>query len=301
MLVIQNRPISFSNAGLQKKAVNFGNDSQKKQEQGGTTRRQFIKDTAAWLAIAGLGGMVFLQDKKIETLEKGQKANSLARIPELVKEVGPSTVAIGTRWNTSGDITKIDGKGSGFIIEDAPKNLLIISNDHGIRYNVLEDEKTGKKCVKIYFYNQDKSVIPATAELIASDPGVDLAVLKFLPDQKIPDFVKPIKKFGYVDKRGIPAITIGCPRDLEDMVNFGVVSNIGVHNLIAPAAECFTIDAPINQGNSGGGTFGLNGELLGVNNAVSTDAHDVGYSISTKTLSEFLKNNDIHVPGLTDQ
>ncbi|GJM80997.1 hypothetical protein HMSSN139_34930 [Paenibacillus sp. HMSSN-139] len=54
-------------------------------------------------------------------------------------------------------------------------------------------------------------------------------------------------------------------------------------------------DASINPGNSGGPLLNLNGEVIGINVAVSSDAQGIGFAIPTSTISEVLdklKNNE---------
>ena len=342
MLVTQTRLTRFLKADLYKKSVSFGSGSRKeqkisideKQNNAGITRRQFIKDAAWGTAILGLGGTILYQGSEIKELKKGQevlmseidlqgrrikatqralkraKAGTLHRIPKLVKEVGPSTVSVLKQEINPDDVnTRLSSAGSGFILS-GKESPIIITNDHVVDKNVAEDEKTGKKYLRILFYGQDENIIYAKAEVVARDASLDLAALKFLPDQNIPDFVKPIKKFRNIEKdpyeRGEPVITIGTPLNPKhkDSVTLGIISNDNIKDYKnASSAVYIQTDAAMNDGNSGGALFDLKGNLAGINTwkISRLDVEGMGYSARIDVLKYFLSGNNIEVPGFTDQ
>jgi serine protease Do/serine protease DegQ len=103
------------------------------------------------------------------------------------------------------------------------------------------------------------------AELVGSDPGVDLAVLKVEPENltgirladssllRVGDFV----------------VAIGNPFGLDQTVTSGIVSALGRSGLGIEGYEDFIqTDASINPGNSGGALVNLAGELVGINTAI---------------------------------
>jgi serine protease Do len=103
------------------------------------------------------------------------------------------------------------------------------------------------------------------AEVVGTDPDTDLAVLKI--DAKGP---LPYLEFGDSDKVrvGDAVIAIGNPFGLGDTVTAGIVS--AEHRMIGAGRydDFLQIDAPINRGNSGGPTFNLAGEVIGINTAI---------------------------------
>jgi serine protease Do len=141
------------------------------------------------------------------------------------------------------------GAGTGFIFTD---NGHIATN-----YHVVEnaDEIT----VTLHDGREFK------AEVMGTDPDTDLAVLKI--DAKGP---LPYVKFGDSDavRVGHPVIAIGNPFGLGDTVTAGIVS--AEHRTIGAGRydDFLQIDAPINRGNSGGPTFNLAGEVIGINTAI---------------------------------
>ena len=67
---------------------------------------------------------------------------------------------------------------------------------------------------------------------------------------------------------GDPVIAIGNPFGLGDTVTAGIVS--AEHRMIGAGRydDFLQIDAPINRGNSGGPTFNLAGQVIGINTAI---------------------------------
>ena len=103
------------------------------------------------------------------------------------------------------------------------------------------------------------------AELIGSDPEVDIAILKIDADQ--------LTELKLADsdtlQQGDFVIAIGNPFGLENTVTTGVVSALGRSGLGIEGYENFIqTDASINPGNSGGALVNLRGELVGVNTAI---------------------------------
>lgn len=107
------------------------------------------------------------------------------------------------------------------------------------------------------------------AELVGSDPEVDIAVLKIeannltqlsmsnSDDLLVGDFV----------------VAIGNPFGLGQTVTTGVVSALGRTGLGIEGYEDFIqTDASINPGNSGGALVNLRGELVGINTAIIAPA-----------------------------
>jgi serine protease Do len=102
-----------------------------------------------------------------------------------------------------------------------------------------------------------------TAKLIGRDETSDLAVLK-IEGQGLP-FVR----FGDSARARVGdwVVAIGQPFGLGGTVTAGIVS--AVHRVSGPGADRFIqTDAAINQGNSGGPMFNLNGDVIGVNSQI---------------------------------
>jgi len=121
------------------------------------------------------------------------------------------------------------------------------------------------------------------AELIGSDARTDVALLK----------VKEKRKFSFVKfatkkvREGDWVVAIGNPFGLSKTVTVGVISAMG-RDIGSSPYDFIQIDAAVNKGNSGGPTFNLDGEVIGVNTAIySPSGGNVGiaFAVPAKTVS----------------
>ena len=151
---------------------------------------------------------------------------------------------------------KASSLGSGFIIN---KNGTVITNNHVI--NNADD---------IVVIVGDKEY---KAKIIGADPYADIAVLKI--DSK--DLFKPVK-FGNSDKARVGdwVIAIGNPFGLGGTVTSGIISARNRDINLTRYDDFIQTDASINQGNSGGPLFNLNGDVVGVNTAIIGQGGSVG-------------------------
>lgn len=143
----------------------------------------------------------------------------------------------------------IQGMGSGFFI-DADGH--VVTNNH-----VVADAE------KIEIMLKDGEIYQAT--LVGRDPKTDLALLKVKADRAFP-FVS----FGKSSeaKVGDWVIALGNPFGLGHTATTGIVSARGRDIGAGPYDDFLQIDAAINKGNSGGPTFNVRGEVIGVNTAI---------------------------------
>ena len=158
--------------------------------------------------------------------------------------------------------------GSGFII--SADGYVVTNNhvvDHGKTVTVTLD--SGKE---------------VDAKLIGVDPKTDLALLKITQAGDYP-FVKFAKGLPRI---GDWVLAIGNPFGLGGTVTAGIVSAEGRDIGSGPYDQFIQIDAPINKGNSGGPTFNLKGEVVGVNTAIfspSGGSVGLGFAIPADTVN----------------
>jgi serine protease Do len=121
-----------------------------------------------------------------------------------------------------------------------------------------------------------------TAKVIGTDPKTDLALIKVDGN----DF--PFVKFADHDPRiGDWVIAVGNPFGLGGTVTAGVVSARGRDIGSGPFGDYIQIDAPMNKGNSGGPSFDVNGNVIGVNTAIfspSGGSVGIGFDIPADTV-----------------
>lgn len=168
------------------------------------------------------------------------------------------------------------GIGTGFIYE---KSGYILTNQH-----VIENADVIQVTV-------DGVTKPYEAKLLGSSKDLDLAVLKIEGDS---DF--PTVALGDSDsiKVGSEVIAIGNPQGFDHTVTTGVLSAKGRSIDIAEEdgsgtrnyTNLLQTDASINPGNSGGPLLNMNGQVIGMNVAVSTDSQGIGFAIAVNTIKE---------------
>ncbi len=200
---------------------------------------------------------------------------------DLAEQLMPSVVNISTEKEAvSGEPENIanmmlepglkgrESLGSGFFVRD---DGYILTNAHVIN---------GAKKITV-IANDDTSY---DAKIIGIDKPSDLAVLKIEGKQKKDNGGKHFKPvlFGNADEAriGDKVLTFGNPYGLGVSVSQGIISaksrSIGLGE-----QQYLQTDAAINQGNSGGPMFNLNGEVIGVNAAIFTiqGASGVGFAL----------------------
>ncbi|HNJ90320.1 MAG TPA: trypsin-like peptidase domain-containing protein [Chitinophagales bacterium] len=133
--------------------------------------------------------------------------------------------------------------------------------------------------IEVVFFDKHS----AKAELIATDPSTDIALLKVDLDGL------PAIRFGDSDsvRVGDWVMAVGNPFDLASTVTAGIVSAKGRkidilgENASTPVESFIQTDAAVNPGNSGGALVNLQGELIGINTAIATPTGTfAGYSFA---------------------
>ena len=103
-----------------------------------------------------------------------------------------------------------------------------------------------------------------TAKVIGTDPKTDIALIKVDGRTDFP-FVKLADK---TPRIGDWVLAVGNPFGLGGTVTAGIVSARGRDIGAGPYDDFIQIDAPVNKGNSGGPTFDVDGNVIGVNTAI---------------------------------
>lgn len=187
---------------------------------------------------------------------------------------------------------KIESAGTGIIIAQNDKELLVVTNNH-----VVE----GSQTLTVTF--NDNSSLKANVK--GTDPAHDLAVIA-VPVNTIPKkTMEAIKTATLGDSKklkvGEPAIAIGNALGYGQSVTTGVISALNresttqdpVTGQSKPSdTKLIQTDAAINPGNSGGALVNANGEVIGINSAklVGNAVEGVGYAIPISDVSDIITN-----------
>lgn len=147
-----------------------------------------------------------------------------------------------------GETRRAFGEGSGFFIDDEGH---IVTNNH-----VIE----GADEITVVLNNGTELL----AELVGTDVETDIAVLRVEPssEQRYVRFDPDAEV-----RVGDYVLAVGNPFGLGGTVTSGIVSALDRDSGL-PYSDFIQIDASINRGNSGGPTFDVNGNVIGVNTAI---------------------------------
>ena len=143
------------------------------------------------------------------------------------------------------------GKGSGFIIDSSG---IVMTNSH-----VVNDAE------KVTIRLHDGREFQATD--VKTDPRTDIAILRF----DAPSDIKALVMGNSDDMQiGDWVMAVGSPFGLDLTVTQGIISAKGRGPRINERENFIQTDAAVNPGNSGGPLLNLNGEVIGINTAIST-------------------------------
>ena len=162
--------------------------------------------------------------------------------------------------------------GSGFFISETGH---IVTNNH-----VVEDATE----VTVTLSNGDE----LEAEIVGLDPLTDLAVLKVREPGEYPYVKFSLEKPPRV---GDWVVAVGNPFGLGGTATAGIVSAEGRIIGGNSYSDFIQIDASINRGNSGGPTFDLHGQVIGVNTAIfspSGGSVGIGFAIEAATAQQIV-------------
>ena len=201
--------------------------------------------------------------------------------------VSPSVVVITTeqvvysQWSWYGQNQVESGAGSGVIISS---DGYILTCAHVV---------DGASTITVTIGDKDY-----TATLVGEDTTSDIAVIKIDADGLTPATVGNSDSL----KVGQSVMAVGNPLgELGGTVTGGMISALNRSVTIQGSSSVNTMsliqmDASVSPGNSGGGLFNMNGELVGIVNAKSSssDAEGLGFAIpindAIKVAQELLEN-----------
>jgi serine protease Do len=163
----------------------------------------------------------------------------------------------------------VEARGSGFLIDS---NGTIVTNNHVVR---------GATSVSVTM--DDGTVLPA--KVIGRDKASDLAVLRVKANHPLP-FIN--LGDSNAAQPGAWVVAVGNPFGLGGTVTAGIVSARGRDIGEGNYDSFLQIDAPINQGNSGGPLFTQDGKVVGVNSAIISPngggSVGIGFAIPSNTV-----------------
>ena len=211
---------------------------------------------------------------------------------DLVDAVKPSVVTITTVTNveriTFGRRTtyRVDGAGTGFIIDATETTIYIVTNAHvidgAIQVNVSIDGSA-----------------PLNAFPVGSDVGNDLAVITVprVSAQRVGIHSVAIAYLGDSDDMRVGDVVLAIGNSLGDgiVVTDGIISGVNRQITLEGniSLDVLQTNAAINQGNSGGPLVNLHGQVIGVNTAKATGTMSGGARIAVEGTGFAIPSNTV--------
>jgi putative serine protease PepD len=207
-------------------------------------------------------------------------SNSALSATQIYKQDSPGVVSITVKSGSGGD------KGTGIVLNEQG---LILTNDHVVQDGGEISITTGGSG------SQSRS-----ASLVGEEANDDLALIKVDPSGL------GLKALSLASAKNVQVgqqvYAIGNPYGLEETLTKGIVSALN-REIAAPngakISGAIQTDAALNPGNSGGPLLNEQGEVLGVNSQIASDAASVGgsqpgstgvgFAVSSDTVAEAVK------------
>ena len=177
-------------------------------------------------------------------------------------------------------IQESESSGSGIIIGQNEKELLIVSNNH-----VVE----GSKTLTVSFVDGSS----VEAQIKGTNRDKDLAIIAVDLSKIQESTMKDIKVANLGDSDALRVgeftIAIGNALGYGQSVTYGIVSALD-RTIDGFDAELIQTDAAINPGNSGGALLNANGEVIGINTVKVSDqtVEGMGYAIPITDVRDIL-------------
>jgi putative serine protease PepD len=259
-------------------------------------KRVFLPMMVAALVGAGAASVVFAV---VGDSNRGEVARTTVRpasgstagVAKDVSATTPTATQVYQR-DASGvvsiKVTDADGgdSGTGIVLNDEG---LILTNNHVISEGTSISVSPGKS-----------TSVTRAASVVGTDPNSDLALIKVNPNGL---GLHPLKLVSSSSVQvGDPVYALGNPYGLDETLTKGIVSALE-RKISAPDGatikNVIQTDTPLNPGNSGGPLLNAEGDVIGVNSQIASDAArtegsqpgstGVGFAISSDTVAEVVK------------
>src|SRR3989442_618617 len=203
-------------------------------------------------------------------------------LADVFKRVNPAVVEIHTKETDlppvpMGSPVSVGGLGSGVLISPDGKILTaahVVQTADAIEVEFLTGETIG-------------------ARVLSSEPSADVALLQVDKAPRAP-FVAKIGDSDAVEI-GAPVFVVGAPLGASHTLTAGYISARRRPNSTLGGmtrAEFFQTDAAINQGNSGGPLFNMQGEVVGIVSYIlshSGGSEGLGFAVTSKVARQLLE------------
>ena len=210
----------------------------------------------------------------LSILAAAQTASAEINLPELVRRVKPSVVAIAT-FDQKGDPLST---GSGFFLKPGQ----VLTNLHVIRGAYRAEIRT----------LDGKGRVFAVAGVLSFDDEGDLAVLSVnIPAER----ARPLEISTVLPEDGERIFVIGNPLRLEGSVSDGIVSAV---REVPSLGKIIQVTAPVSHGNSGSPLFNFKGQVIGVVTIRVINGENINLAIESARVAKLPEKKFLMLPEL---
>jgi len=249
-----------------------------------TARRIVLLATASGLAAAAIFTGASLPDGSWSSVQAAETMQRPAGFADLAEKVKPAVISVRVKSDADAKKAAFDGGSPNSPMERffrrfgerdgmAPQMRQLMPrdrsmNDQGSGFFISAD---GFAVTNHHLLDRAQAIEVVaedgktySAKIVGTDPRTDIALLKVEGRSDFP-FVKLAE---HAPRIGDWVLAVGNPFGLGRTVTAGIVSARGRDIGAGPYDDFLQIDAPVNKGNSGGPTFDMDGNVIGVNTAI---------------------------------
>jgi serine protease Do len=211
---------------------------------------------------ASLSPLVQAVDPAVVTIEVESRMEIPPHMVPFLRQFG---------FPEGGDLPMQEGEGSGFLIS---ADGLLLTNHHVVN---------GADGIHVVFSDGRK----VDATVVGGDPDIDVALLRLV--EKGP---WPYVALGDSESLEVGdwVVAMGNGLGLGTTATLGIVSGKGrvLGHSVLGREDFIQTDAAINQGNSGGPLFDLDGKVVGISTAIIQGANTAGFAIPSSLVASVL-------------
>ena len=196
---------------------------------------------------------------------------------------------------------KSEGSGVFYRLDRNTGSAFIITNYHVVYDKSSNSENGISENIEVFLYGAEEEEYAISAEYVGGSLYYDIAVLyvEDCPALKNSAHNAPVIADSENVAVGATAIAIGNPEGYGISASLGIVS-VNSEYITMTAADgvstvsfrVMRVDTAVNSGNSGGGLYNEQGELIGIVNAkiVDSSVENIGYAIPSNVAAAVADN-----------
>jgi serine protease Do len=254
-----------------------------------TARRIVLLATASGLAAAAIFTGASLQDARWSSVQAAEIAQRPAGFADLADKVKPAVISVRVKADADAKKAAFDGSSPnspmerffrrfGQLDRSQPDGMMPQARQLLPRDRSMNDQGSGFFISADGFAVTNHHLIDNAqaieviaddgktygAKIVGTDPRTDIALIKVDGRGDFPH----VKLAERAPRIGDWVLAVGNPFGLGGTVTAGIVSARGRDIGAGPSDDFLQIDASVNKGNSGGPTFDMDGNVVGVNTAI---------------------------------